>query len=188
MNRIPLILLAIFLLILTGCSQVLDGDGMIRSYTQITQDTAREMMAREDGKEITDMEDMDSFAEAIRPVSTLVIEANGHVFYASFEDNSSAKALQEKLSSDEIELELHDYGGFEKVGALPWELPRNDVSITTVPGDVILYLGSQITIYYDKNTWSLTRLAKISGAAKEDLLQVLGEGNVTVKLWVEWSE
>lgn len=61
-------------------------------------------------------------------------------------------------------------------------------SITTVPGDVILYQGNQITIYYDENTWDFTRLAKIEGVTKEDLLVVFGEGDVTVKLWVEWSE
>ena len=126
--------------------------------------------------------------EAIRPMATLVIEANDHVFYASFEDNSSADALREKLNSGGIELELHDYGGFEKVGSLPWELPRNDTSISTVPGDIILYQGNQLTIYYDKNTWNFTRLAKISGASKDKLLEVLGEGNVTVKLSLEWSE
>lgn len=57
-----------------------------------------------------------------------------------------------------------------------------------MPGDVILYQGNQITIYYDENTWDFTRLAKIEGVTKEDLLVVFGEGDVTVKLWVEWSE
>ena len=57
-----------------------------------------------------------------------------------------------------------------------------------MPGDVILYQGNQITIYYDKNTWDFTRLAKIEGVTKEDLLDVFGESDVTVKLWVEWSE
>ena len=136
------------------------------------------------------LEDMmnEELADAIRPIPTLVIEANDHIFYADPEDNSSADALIEKLSTGEIELELHDYGSFEKVGPLPWELPRNDESISTVPGDVILYQGNQITIYYDKNTWDFTRLAKIEGVTKEDLLDVFGESDVTVKLWVEWSE
>ena len=130
----------------------------------------------------------EAIVEAVRPVATLVIEANGSTFYASFEDNTSADALKEKLSKGEVELELHDYGSFEKVGSLPWELPRNDVSITTRPGDVILYQGSQLSVYYDKNTWELTRLAKIGGATKEKLLEAFGEGSVKVKLWVEWSE
>lgn len=118
--------------------------------------------------------------EAIRPV--LVIEAEGYRFAAELEENSSAEALVKKLAAGPVEIELHDYGGFEKVGELPWELPRNDETITTSPGDVILYQGRQITIYYDENTWSFTRLAKIGGTTREALLEVLGEDGVTVTL------
>ena len=83
---------------------------------------------------------------------------------------------------------MHDYGNFEKVGPLPFELPRNDETITTEPGDIILYQGNQITIYYDENTWNFTRLAKIDNVTREELLDVLGSGDVTVTFWIEWSE
>ena len=79
-------------------------------------------------------------------------------------------------------------GSLEKVGSLPWTLPRNDEQITTSPGDIILYKGNQITIYYDTNSWSFTRLAKIGITSKEELLDVLSEGNVTVLLYAEWGE
>lgn len=125
---------------------------------------------------------------AMEPVPTLAIEVGDKLFYAALEDNSSAEALAEKLSEGPVTLELHDYGNFEKVGPLPWELPRNDETITTQPGDVILYQGNQITIYYDENTWDFTKLARIDGATKESLLAALGPDNVTVTLWIEWSE
>lgn len=118
----------------------------------------------------------------------LVIQANDRIFYAVPEDNSSAEALIEKLTPGELELSLHDYGDFEKVGPLPWTLPRNDASITTEPGDVILYQGNQLTIYYDENTWSFTRLAHIGGVTRQELLEALGSGDVSVTLWVEWGE
>ena len=127
-------------------------------------------------------------ANAVRPVPTLVIAANGRVFYAHPEDNASAQAFLEKLSSESIEVGMHDYGQFEKVGPLPWDLPRADETITAKPGDVILYQGNQITIYYDQNTWDLTRLAKIENVTKEDLLAAFGDGDVTVTLSIEWSE
>ena len=126
--------------------------------------------------------------EAVNPSPVLVIQVSGQTFYADLEDNSSAEALAEKLGSGTLELELHDYGGFEKVGPLPWSLPRNDTSITTEPGDVILYQGDQITIYYDKNTWTFTRLAKIRDTSREELLEALGSGSVTVSVSVERSE
>ncbi|MBO4299167.1 MAG: hypothetical protein J5998_10230 [Clostridia bacterium] len=128
---------------------------------------------------------MDAF---VRPTPTLVVEANGTVFYASLEDNSSADALVGKLNSGGIDVQMRDYGHFEKVGPLPWPLPRNDETITTSPGDVILYQGSQITIYYDRNTWDFTRLARIDGVTGEELLKAFGDGDVTVRFRLEWSE
>lgn len=127
-------------------------------------------------------------SEIFRPSCVLVIEANGKIFYADFEDNSSAEALKEKLNSEAITVDMHDYGSFEKVGALPWELPRNDTQIATEPGDVILYQGNQITVYYDTNSWNFTRLARIRNATKEELLAALGDGDVSVKFSLEWGK
>lgn len=130
----------------------------------------------------------DENTKPVRNTCVLVIEVGEKLFYANLEDNSSAKALIEKLNSGPITVDMHDYGNFEKVGSLPWELPRNDESITTVPGDIILYQGNQITIYYDENSWSFTRLAKIENTSKEELLAALGDGDVSVSLYLEWSE
>ena len=96
-------------------------------------------------------------------------------------DNSSASAFRELLSSGDLTIAMEDYGSFEKVGALGTTLVRNDTEITTEPGDVILYNGSSITIYYDTNTWNFTRLGKVVGADAETLREILGEGDVTVR-------
>lgn len=123
-----------------------------------------------------------------KPTAVLVMEANGKVWYPSLSDNSSAEAFFEKLQEGKLTVEMHDYNHFEKVGSLPWDLPRNDEEITTVPGDIILYQGNQITVYYDENTWQFTRLGRIENVSGEELKEVLGEGNVTVSFWLEWSE
>ena len=107
----------------------------------------------------------------------LKIDVNGNTFYADFEDNSSAKALKEKLQAGSITLEMEDYGGFEKVGDLPFSLPTNDGNITTTAGDVILYQGNKLTIYYDTNTWNFTKVARIRDA-DSSLKSKLGEGTV----------
>ena len=111
----------------------------------------------------------------------LKIEVNGNTLYADFEDNSSAEALKEKLQAGSLTLEMEDYGGFEKVGDLPFSLPTNDENITTSAGDVILYQGNKLTIYYDTNTWSFTKVAKIRDA-DSSLKSKLGEGTVKVTL------
>lgn len=108
------------------------------------------------------------------------ITAGGTTFAADFADNSSAQALQALLERGDLTLTMSDYGDFEKVGSLGTQLPRNDEQITTGPGDVILYQGSSITIYYDTNTWNFTRLGKIRDVTREDLLAALGEGDVEV--------
>ena len=77
---------------------------------------------------------------------------------------------------------MEDYGGFEKVGLLPRRLPTNDERITTQPGDVILYQGEQLAIYYATNTWSFTRLGSLVDLGENELREVLGEGSVTVTI------
>lgn len=108
----------------------------------------------------------------------LKITVGEYAFWADLEDNSSADAFAALLEKGPVTISMADYGGFEKVGALGTTLPRNDQRITTQPGDVILYGGNQITIYYAPNTWSFTRLAKIRNP--EGLQEKLGAGSVTV--------
>lgn len=91
-----------------------------------------------------------------------------------------AELFAEEGTAVVLTVDMSDYGNFEKVGSLGQSLPTNDQSITTQPGDVILYQGNSITIYYGTNTWSFTRLGKIENATREGLLQALGDGDVQV--------
>ena len=108
----------------------------------------------------------------------LKIDINGNVLYADFEDNTSAEALKGQLLSQSLTMLMEDYGGFEKVGDLPFSLPPNDESITTSAVDVILYQCNKLTIYYDQNTWEFTKVAKIRDA-DASLKDMLGEGTVS---------
>ena len=112
----------------------------------------------------------------------LKISVNGTELTATLEDNSSAQALTELLKQGDITIEMSDYGNFEKVGDLPQSLPKNDETITTVPGDIILYQGNKITIYYDENTWDFTKLGHIDNITQKELKAILGGGNVSVTL------
>ena len=94
-------------------------------------------------------------------------------------DNSSAVAFYELLKKGPLTVDMHDYGSFEKVGSLGTSLSRNDTQITTTAGDIILYQGNQITIYYDTNSWNFTRLGKVDGVTQAELKKILGKGNVT---------
>ena len=122
-------------------------------------------------------------AEPSQEESALKISVGGHELLATFEDNSSAAEFKELLEQGPMTIEMEDYGGFEKVGPLGTSLTRNDTQITTQPGDVILYQGNQITIYYGTNSWSFTRLARIDNPA--GLQEKLGSGTISVTFSLE---
>lgn len=111
------------------------------------------------------------------------ISVGGHGLLATFEDNSSAEEFKELLEQGPLTIEMEDYGGFEKVGSVGTSPTRNDMQITTQPGDVILYQGNQITIYYGTNSWSFTRLAGIDNPA--GLQEKPGSGTISVTVSLE---
>ncbi len=108
------------------------------------------------------------------------LEVNGHILTATLSENSSAEAFLALLKEGPVTIQMRDYSNFEKVGSLGVDLPQNNMQMTTQPGDLILYQGNQITIYYDTNRWSLTSLGKIDDVTQDELKAILGDGNVTV--------
>ena len=116
------------------------------------------------------------------------IEANGQTRTATLSDNPSAEAFAALLAQGPLTVDMSDYGSFEKVGPLGTELPRSDENITTEPGDIILYLGSNITIYYAVNSWNFTLLGHIDGATGENMREFLGDGDPTVTFSLHGDE
>lgn len=97
-------------------------------------------------------------------------------------DTDAARELVGKLQDGPVTVSLHAYGGFEHVGPLPWSLPHNDEQVTTIPGDVMLYQGDQITIFHGSNSWAYTPLGHIEGATADSLLAAFGDGDADVTL------
>ena len=99
-------------------------------------------------------------------------------------DNAATKALIEKLQQGPVTVTLNSSGGFEIWGALGFSLPTSNQQITAQPGDVILYNGSNICLFYGSNSWSYTRLGKIDGLTGNELSTFLkaGQNNISVTL------
>ena len=110
------------------------------------------------------------------------IKTGNKVLTATLADNSSVEALVELLTKGPLTIEMSDYGNMEKVGPIGTTLPGNDEQITTEPGDIILYQGSALVIYYAPNTWNFTRLGKIDNITQDELKAILGDGDITVTL------
>ena len=112
----------------------------------------------------------------------LNIAVNKTVLTAALADNSSARALAELLADGPLSVEMRDYNRMEKVGPLGADLPANDEWIDAQAGDLILYQGNQLVIYYGANSWSLTRLGRIEGVGAGELRDILGGGDVGATL------
>lgn len=179
-TRLLALMMALILLLLTGCTgpqQVKPGaseeSGSVEEVSlPTTTETASENEVSESGSpEPEAPEENDRIIYA---------HVNGKVLKILAADNSSADAFLDLLKTGDVTVEMHDYGSFEKVGPLGTTLPQNDEQITTEPGDVILYQGDQITIYYDINRWSFTRLGKVQDLSPAELKEILGSGDAVV--------
>ena len=107
------------------------------------------------------------------------LKVNDHIFDVELENNSAAKELVKKLETGNVSVNATDYGNFEKVGNLGFSLPSNDENINTEPGDIVLYQGNQISVFYDSHSWSYTKLGKIQNAS--NLKEILGSGDTTLE-------
>ena len=114
----------------------------------------------------------------------MYITIDGQAQAVTLVDNQATKTLVEKLQQAPVTVTLNSSGGFEIWGALGFSLPTSNEQINAQPGDVILYNGSNICIFYGTNSWSYTRLGKINGLSESELRTFLkaGESSITVTL------
>ena len=115
------------------------------------------------------------------------ITIDGRSMSATLAENNATRAFISKLSEGPVTLMMSNYGGFEKVGALPWSLPASDTRITTVPGDIMLYTGNNIVIFYGENTWSYTPLGKLETTDAVKIKDFVGNGEKSVTISLDIS-
>ena len=115
------------------------------------------------------------------------LKVNNSTMKVKLSDNAATKALVERLKGGAVTYNAHDYGGFEKVGALGFSLPSNDTYITTEPGDIMLYTSNQLCIFFDSNSWEYTPIGKIEGMTKQQLKDAFGTGEVSITLSLDNS-
>lgn len=99
-----------------------------------------------------------------------------------WEDNESVKQILNIASNSDIIVNTHRYGGFEQVGELGYNIVSKNLQMTTEPGDIVLYSGNNIVIFFGSNSWSYTKLGKIKNKNLSELKQLLDKSNVTVIL------
>ena len=110
---------------------------------------------------------------------TMNITAGGKTITATLADNATAKALAEKLKSGSVTVEMKA-NGFEHYGPLGFSLERHDEQISAVSGDIMLYNGNNICVFYGNNSWSYTPLGKVDGKTADELKAFFGTGTISV--------
>ncbi len=114
-------------------------------------------------------------------VSQVNLSVNGHEMIVTLAKTKAADKLIERLQVQSLTLKLNEYGSFEKVGDLNFSLPSSDRQMKTSPGDIVLYQGNEISIFYGSNSWSYTPLGKIDNVSTNKLKKILGTSNVIVR-------
>lgn len=115
---------------------------------------------------------------------TMMLRIDNTEISVQWEDNESVEALKDLIREAPLTINMSMYGGFEQVGSLGTSLPRNDVQTTTEAGDIVLYSGNQIVVFYGSNSWAYTRLGHVELSAAE-MSDLLSHGDVTITLYVE---
>ena len=113
----------------------------------------------------------------------MVMTINDTKVDVTWENNASVKELEE-LAADGLTISMSMYGGFEQVGSIGKSIARDDKQTTTASGDIVLYSGNQLVIFYGSNSWAYTKIGKINLTEKE-LTNLLSNGDVTITLSME---
>lgn len=166
-------ILLLFILPLAACSEDQTDTEPAAPDSKETEDVQEEVTAGET--------DPDTDEETF----TMKMRINDTDVKVSWENNASVRALSELASQGDVTIEMNAYGGFEQVGPIGTTLPSNDTSIKTKAGDIMLYTSDQMVIFYGSNSWSYTRLGRITDKSSSELRDLLSGSGVTVTISAE---
>ena len=117
------------------------------------------------------------------PKQNLAMLIDGTTVEVHWEDNDTVSELLAYMQNLPIIVDTSAYGGFEQVGSLPQSFTRSDVQITTQPGDIVLYSGNQLVVFFGANSWNYTKLGHIDGLSADELTTLLGKNSTTVEIY-----
>ena len=172
-------------------SSALTGDQqqvVDESVNVTNEESSSEALSSEEQKteseEITGSDSEVQTAEE-EAVKTLQMKIADTVVEVAWEDNESVEALRKLCEEEPLTIEMSMYGGFEQVGSIGSNLPRNDVETTTSAGDIVLYSGNKIVVFYGSNSWAYTRLGHITDQDETGMTQLLSNGDVAITFSME---
>ncbi len=110
----------------------------------------------------------------------LIMKIDGTEVSVVWENNESVDAIRKLAASSGLEINMSMYGGFEQVGSIGQSIPRSDEQTITKAGDIVLYSGNQVVVFYGSNSWAYTRLGRITDKTEQELAEMLEKNNVVL--------
>ena len=167
-------------------SSALTGDQqqVVDESVNMTNEESSSEEQKTESEEITGSDSEVQTAEE-EAVKTLQMKIADTVVEVAWEDNESVEALRKLCEEEPLTIEMSMYGGFEQVGSIGSNLPRNDVETTTSAGDIVLYSGNKMVVFYGSNSWAYTRLGHITDQDEAGMTQLLSNGDVTITVSLE---
>lgn len=151
-----------------------------RSLSEVSEESENEIIQSGD-MDAAETDTQNGMEEGT--IMNMNVQIGDAVFSATLEENEAVTAFVEMMRENSVVIQMSDYSGFEKVGPLGTSLPVNNSQTTTHAGDIVLYNGNQIVIFYGSNSWSYTRLGHIDDLTGWE--EALGNGDVTVTFSLE---
>lgn len=174
-NFLPMAAALVVVLMLDACGDNADiGATNNLVDMQIENETEPQQVSE---PAIDDTETIRNSEEGEQTEMKMNVQIGDYNFTATLEDNKAVKELTDMMKEGPVTISMSDYSGFEKVGSLGRSLTRNDSQTTTKAGDIVLYNGNNIVMFYGSNSWSYTRIGKIDDLA--DWETALGSGSIT---------
>jgi hypothetical protein len=84
-------------------------------------------------------------------------------------------------SSNDSFMKLCKERGISHPARFPEKLAEFFILSGSNPGDIVLYQGDKISLFYGSHSWSYTKLGKIDNVDSNKLKEVLGSGNVILE-------
>ena len=178
-RHIPLVLLLAVVLCLSGCAGHPDLPNVPPTSAM---EAPPQAAGREKSTEMTTEETTMPEIDTTEPMLLLTID--GTAVDVQWQNNTAVTELY-VLAQNAITVHTSAYGGFEQVGSLPQSFSRSDAQMTTQPGDIVLYSGNQLVVFFGSNSWSYTKLGHISGLSADELTVLLDKDQTVIELQIK---
>jgi hypothetical protein len=180
---ITIILIIVSVIVINKAKSFNKSENIVENISRNTTEVEK-VISNNNEVEKTNVEEKqkeeNNIEDKVEENNMIYLKVNNQTLEVELENNAATEKLVEKLQNEDVVIDASEYGGFEKVGNLGFSLPREDSNIKTTAGDIVLYQGNQISVFYNSHSWSYTKIGRIQNASSSELETILGNGDVTL--------